>query len=336
MIRPVRVQCTLPSPPVRTLRGRGFTLTELLVAIGVLALLLAVALPAIQASRETSRGVQCRNHLHQWGTALHGFEASHRRFPGAYTGIRNPVDLYSPHVALLPHVEQSAVQRRLDEDGITKSITEKSWWDSADWVREPLPGFLCPSDAGAWGTNYVFCTGKSLRLFNEQKGGVFHEQWGLTTGDVLDGLSNTIGVSEQLIAPPGLNRFDPEIHYWFTGLGDFLSDDDVERTLRDVCQSPGYDSAPFDTADGWQWFYASYGRTWYNHAGPPNSRLIDCSAHSRTLLSDWGFHTARSRHPGGVNTLAMDVAVRFVNESIDEAVWQSAATVRGGEARHAW
>ncbi len=42
-------------------------------------------------------------------------------------------------------------------------------------------------------------------------------------------------------------------------------------------------------------------------------------------------HTARSRHPGGVNVAMCDGSVQFVSESTALRVWQSLATPAGGE-----
>ena len=56
-------------------RRTGVTLVELLVVIGIVGLVLALVLPAIQAARETQRRNLCRNNLRQIGLALHGYEA---------------------------------------------------------------------------------------------------------------------------------------------------------------------------------------------------------------------------------------------------------------------
>lgn len=62
---------------------RGFTVIEMLVTIGVIGLLLAISLPAIQASRESSRRTECQNHLHQLATAMLAHESATGRFPTA-------------------------------------------------------------------------------------------------------------------------------------------------------------------------------------------------------------------------------------------------------------
>lgn len=52
-------------------RRRGFSLVEALIVVGIIGALLALLLPAIQASRESARNVQCKNNLHQLGVAYH-------------------------------------------------------------------------------------------------------------------------------------------------------------------------------------------------------------------------------------------------------------------------
>jgi prepilin-type N-terminal cleavage/methylation domain-containing protein/prepilin-type processing-associated H-X9-DG protein len=74
------------------LRGRGFSLIELLVVIGIIALLLALLLPALSKARQQSRMVACKAQLANIGAAVQMYlnENDNRYPPAPYSPAFNP------------------------------------------------------------------------------------------------------------------------------------------------------------------------------------------------------------------------------------------------------
>lgn len=69
---------------------RAFTLVELLVVVGVIAVLIAILLPALTAARQQAMTVQCLSNLRQLATVAIQYTVEHRgSFPPAYWGGRD-------------------------------------------------------------------------------------------------------------------------------------------------------------------------------------------------------------------------------------------------------
>jgi len=68
-------------------RGRGFTLVELLVVMGLVAVLMSLLLPAVQVARQRSLAAACQNNLREIGFALEVYRSAHDlRIPAILLG----------------------------------------------------------------------------------------------------------------------------------------------------------------------------------------------------------------------------------------------------------
>ena len=72
--------------------AKAFTLFELLVAISIIAVLIAMLLPAIHRAKRQARLLYCMNNLKQIGTGLEGYVAEYEgRYPPPTMGGPNVI-----------------------------------------------------------------------------------------------------------------------------------------------------------------------------------------------------------------------------------------------------
>jgi prepilin-type N-terminal cleavage/methylation domain-containing protein/prepilin-type processing-associated H-X9-DG protein len=331
---------------MKKLRSRfGFTLIELLVVIGIMSILIGLLLPAVQASREAARRVQCLSNLRQIGVAIQAYHGDNGCFPPRVTNKRNYGGFYSIHVRLLPYLDQVPTYNSVNfivGTWPTDSLFATPRRDklalnpaNATAAGAHIQLFLCPSDAGPLkraGNNYRGNVGVGpaygTSAHKPDSGNGLFPEIGLTRmSQVPDGLSHTAAFSERLRGSGSVGHLNPQRDIYV------MTDDTFAlnaNTLLQACRiSARVGNSVGDVSAGRTWFWTGREHTLYNHAQVPNGRIPDCTF-GAALPGD-GMATARSWHKGGVNVLMGDGSTRFIQETVSQPVWRAFGTRNGGE-----
>ena len=129
----------------------GLSLIELLVTIAIIGILIALLLPAISATRESARRVQCTSQLRQIGIGLNAYHDALGTFPPGYVAGNSESDRdgkgWGWGALLLPFVEQRVLADQLNTswqsfDAVAADI------EQAPFLRSNVDLYLCPSDTG--------------------------------------------------------------------------------------------------------------------------------------------------------------------------------------------
>ncbi len=323
----------------------AFTLVELLVVIAIIGILIALLLPAVQAAREAVRRSQCTNNLKQFGLGLHNYHDTTQSFvfrkggtdgnPGPVTNANNDSNQnrISGFIPLLPFIEQGAMYANIMSGDKTIPIAPGGpvpWVGWAAWDR--APGYqVCPSDPGGAGTvsprmtSYMFCVGDQVESLRDSQNlrGVFMYRKGIRMGDIPDGTSNTIAMSERLRNGTPSPQQKPVVvaarqvevvQAMAIGVANLRNSPNLCYTVADGNYFKAGTGVQARIGNYWQDGQTGY--VGFNTVLPPNGP--SCSEDS----TDWGDQVhmtipPASRHPGGVNALLCDGSVRFFSDSVN-------------------
>lgn len=326
---------------------RGFTIVELLVVISIVAILMALFLPAVQQAREAARRVQCRNNLKQIGLALHNYSATHGPFPPS--ACLSPMGTWSIPARLLPYVDQAHAyaEIRIDLD----------WSDPLNQATAvsqlQVPVYFCPSDPNGQTLydagqdegivhpiNYGFNFGTWF-VFDPMTGrggdGCFHPNSSIGPDQITDGLSNTLAAADvKSFQPHFRNSSDPG-----------PTPPTTPSALSNRAGAAEFELGPQlnDNGGHSEWCDGTAHETGLTTVFTPNTivsylhsdgRTYDIDYNSREegtspTLSTYAAVTARSYHPTSIHALLMDGSVRTVSNSVSLSVWRALGTRARGE-----
>ena len=177
----------------------GFTLVELLVVIAIIGVLIALLLPAVQASREAARRSSCANNVRQIIIALHDYEHAHEHFPAGSTNPTGPIknlpqgDHMSWIARILPDLGEQARFRQID-------FTVGAYHKLNNPMRQTMiQTLICPSWPGmdAPISCYAGVHNDKEAPIDVDNNGVLFLNSKITFDDLRDGSAYTLFVGEK-------------------------------------------------------------------------------------------------------------------------------------------
>jgi prepilin-type processing-associated H-X9-DG protein len=289
-----------------------------LVVIAIIGVLIGLLLPAVQSAREAARRSSCTNNMKQIGLAIHNYaHGTKERFPKGWECDASPAAEtglgWGWASRILPHMEETAVG-----NAVTAHIqaSEGTTHEDAESSRVAIiRSFLCPSDPK--NSNPIF----------EMHGDAPADELNFSRSNY-PGMFGAEHVEEVIEDDPA------EL---FTGNGIFFANSRVEfrsvtdglsKTImvaeRDAREVPGHDD-PNELEQ--------FDSVWIGMAQGGEEAIIRVVGGGEEMFNGGAPHAEdfRSRHVGGINVVFADGHVEFLQNSLDETIFQRMSQRNDGQ-----
>ena len=316
---------------------RGFTIVELLIVITIMGILIAMMMPAIQASREAARRLQCMNNLKQVGLAAIGHLNAHGFLPSGGWGFRwvgDPSRGFGPRqpggwvYSILPFTEEKAlwsfgagIDSGKDPDAKRSAL--------AGQVSKAIAVLYCPTRRAVGIYPYTALRPPANVTFTGPKPSVLKADYAINVGDE---------ATNQFPGPPSSADADGGSYDWpptgrFTGVSYQRSQVSValildglshtyligEKYLSPIHYSDGADLGDNDAAT------QGFDNDTCRRAAPNDAPMQDAiESHSTVIFG--------SAHPLGFHFVFCDGSVHLIDFTIDSEVHSRLANRADGQS----
>jgi type II secretory pathway pseudopilin PulG len=290
------------SPAIRYHRG-AVTLLELLVVVGIIAILIALILPAVQKVRDSAARVRSLNNLKQMSLACHHFldvndtlpPAQGARWPGQ--GVIGPV-----HFHILDFIEQGPLLQN------AQSPKGYARWDVNGTFGKVIPTYLSPSDPTVMNgqANFGALWALSSYGYNFQ---VFGNARMPTSPDVAVGNPNTTNID-----------------FWFGATRLTAIQDGTSNTIMfaEKIAQCGQWQGPVDGASLWSCEFNQRRPGFAINGASANSTGPNCMFQVRPDPATCDWNLASTPSSTAILVALCDGSARSVRSTIAPAIWWSA------------
>ena len=307
----------------RQIGRTGFTLVELLVVITIIALLVAILLPAVQSTREATRRTYCANNIRQVALATLNYAAAQsERLPPLEDGRFRSKNQKNTGIGWRYHVLPF-----LEEGGVFELLSDPYSWEYASNRRsEPeaptrpavIQTLLCPSTPGTPRidtSSRIISKHNGETLFDSiaaRQSGTPAEVWLENDSARFEGAwagRRKWNGDETL----GWHRDKPAALKWIT--------DGLSKTLlvTEAAGGPQTCTMQFCEDD------SVFAYAWISGHQSVNEK-VRLPSHFPKYINHQNIFGIYSFHAGGAQTAMCDGSVRFLPEDIDRQTLFSLAT----------